>query len=287
MPIEIALLVLISAILHAVWNALLKDDADKDAAWWVFGLMLCSWALVHVFVGGYDLWAVEAVWPLIALSLCGQLLYGSGLVATYRHGDLSAYYPIVRSTPLIVVVIGVLFLGERYAWPVLGGIALVLLGAFLIQFRPGLRILDNPKALGFALLALCGTGIYALADARAVREVSPPVVFFWIELFLMPIYMLMFRLYGRGKVEQRGLLLLRYQPLKYIGIGLLGYTSYYLILWSFSSGADVAAVASVRQASIPVSVLLGGLWLKESHLPMRLAASLMLMAGIVVIIVNG
>ena len=287
MPFDIALLVLVSATLHAVWNALLKGDADKEAAWWVFGLVLCGWALIHVLVGGYDLWAIEAVWPLIALSLCGQLLYGSGLVATYRHGDLSAYYPIVRSTPLIVVVIGVLFLGESYAWPVLGGIALVLMGAFLIQFRPGLRILDNPRALGFALLALCGTGIYALADARAVRAVPPPVVFFWIELLLIPIYMLMFRLYGKGKVEQRGLRMLCSQPFKYAVLSLLGYISYYLILLAFSSGADVAAVASVRQASIPVSVLLGGLWLKESHLSMRLAASLMLVAGIVVIIVNG
>jgi drug/metabolite transporter (DMT)-like permease len=287
MSFEIALMVLVSATLHAVWNALLKDNADKEAAWWVFGLVLCGWALAHVFVGGYDLWAVSAVLPLIGLSLCGQILYGSGLVATYRHGDLSAYYPIVRSTPLIVVLIGVLFLDESYAWPVLGGIALVLLGAFLIQFRPGLRVLDNPKALGFALVALCGTGIYTLSDARAVHTVPPPVFFFWVELCLIPIYMLMFRLYGKGKVEQRGLLMLRSQPFKYASLGLLGYASYYLILLAFSSGADVAAVASVRQASIPVSVLLGGLWLKESHLPMRLTASLMLAAGIVVIIVNG
>ncbi len=287
MELNIALLVLLSAGLHAVWNALLKNNADKEAAWWVFGLVLCGWSLAHSLIMGYDLLSVGPVWMLVVASLGGQLLYGMGLIGAYRHGDLSAYYPIVRSTPLIVVVIGVVFLGLSYSTEVLAGIALVLTGAFVIQFRPGLRVLDHPKALGFAILALCGTGIYALADANAVRVVPPPVVFFWIELCLIPIYMVMFRIVANLRVERQGLMMLRLHPLRYIGIGLLGYVSYFLILSAFSSGADVASVASVRQASIPLSVLLGGLWLKESHLPMRLAASLMLAAGIVVIIVNG
>ncbi|MCH7958387.1 MAG: hypothetical protein IIB63_12630 [Proteobacteria bacterium] len=49
----------------------------------------------------------------------------------------------------------------------------------------------------------------------------------------------------------------------------------------------MAAVTSVRQASIPISVLIGGLWFKEPDMTRRLFASLILAAGIVVIVVAG
>lgn len=287
METAIVFAVLLSAALHATWNAVMKNHPDKEAAWWIFGLAICFCALVHSLSMGYDVFAVRHIVPLIAVSLIGQLCYGCSLVIVYRRGDLSAYYPIMRSTPLVVVAIGVAVLDRQYGWPTLAGIGLVVMGAFLIQFRPGARIFDNPGVLGFALLALFGTGIYALADAEAVRLAPPPVVFFWIELCLMPIYMVTFRLFGHGAVERRGLALLRDDPIKVIGIGIMGYTSYFLILWAFSAGGDVAAVASLRQISIPISVLLGGLWLRERHLALRLGASVMLAIGIVVIIVTG
>ena len=287
MPVHIAFIVLLSAVLHASWNALLKDHDDKEALWWAFGAVLCVWAFVHAVVAGHDLLAIAEVWPLIAASLIGQLCYGSGLIGAYRRGDLSAYYPIIRSSPVVIVIIGVLFLGSTYEWATLAGIALVVVGAFLLQFRPGIRILDNPIALAFALLGLLGTGIYTMADAHAVRQVPPPVVFFWIELLLLPLYMVVFRIYGHGAVERRGIALLLRNPSKVVLVGLLGYASYYLVLWAFSAGGEVAGVAAIRQASIPVSVVLGGMWLGEAHFKLRLAASLMLAAGIAVIILGG
>jgi len=279
--------VLLSAGLHATWNTIMKDHADKEAAWWIFGLGICVCALIHSLVMGYDLLAITRVWPLLAASLAGQIFYGCGLIGAYRRGDLSAYYPIIRSTPVVVVAIGVAFLDRSYGIPVLAGIGLVVCGAFLIQFRPGVRMFDNPAALAFAVLALFGTGLYALADAEAVRHVAPPVMFFWIEVCLVPVYMVLFRFFGHGAVERRGIAMLAERPLMVAGLGALGYASYSLILWAFSAGGDVALVASLREASIPVSVLLGGMLLRERYLPMRLAASAMLVAGIVTIILTG
>lgn len=284
---EIVLAVVASALLHAGWNTVMKSHADKEAAWWIFGVVLCFWALIHSLAMGYDVLAIGDVWPFLAVSAAGQVCYGLGLIGAYRRGDLSAYYPIIRSTPVVVVAIGVTLLDAHYGWMTLGGIALVVAGAFLLQFRPGVRMFDNPAALGFALMALCGTGVYSVADAQAVRLVPPPVVFFWIELTLAPIYMTMFRLFGDGPVGGRALALLRARPLNVIGLALMGYVSYLLILWSFSVGGDVAAVASLRQISIPVSVLLGGLLLSERHLPPRLAASVMLAGGVVAVILGG
>ena len=72
--------------------------------------------------------------------------------------------------------------------------------------------------------------------------------------------------------------------MRYIGFSVVSYASYSLILWAYAQGGDVAAVISVRQASVPFSVIIGGLWLKEQHMPLRLGASLLLAAGILVIV---
>ena len=70
----------------------------------------------------------------------------------------------------------------------------------------------------------------------------------------------------------------------YLKIGVLCYFSYLLILLAYQDGGEVAAVNAVRQASIPFSVILGGMWLKEADMGQRILASLLLAAGIVVIV---
>jgi len=50
---------------------------------------------------------------------------------------------------------------------------------------------------------------------------------------------------------------------------------------------DVAAVTAVRQASIPLSVILGGVFLSEGSIVRRLIASLILALGIVLIVTGG
>ncbi len=69
--------------------------------------------------------------------------------------------------------------------------------------------------------------------------------------------------------------------------GILAYTAYILVLNAYSLGGEVAAVTSIRQASIPVSVLLGGYFLKEGSVIRRLIASFVLASGIILVAVSG
>ncbi len=283
----LAMLVLVSAGLHPLWNALIKRDPRPEGAFLGVMVLLALLGGTHSLVAGYDLLAARRVWPLIAVSCAGLMVYATCLVITLRRGDLSAYYPIIRSSPLFIVVAGVLFLGERYAWPLLAGIALVLVGAFFLQHRRGARLLDDPGTLILAVLAMAGTGVYSIADSRAMRVVEPPVLLFWVQVLCLPSYVLVFRVRGRSAPDWGALFLWTTRPLRTIGTGVMCYVSYYLILCVYGHGGDVAAVTSVRQASIPFSVLIGGLWLKERGMTRRLFASLLLAAGIVVIVLAG
>jgi drug/metabolite transporter (DMT)-like permease len=76
----------------------------------------------------------------------------------------------------------------------------------------------------------------------------------------------------------------RVTPVRYLLAGCLSYASYYLILTAYGLGGDVVAVNCLRQVSIPLSVLLGGLFLREINISSRFSWSLLLVAGIVIII---
>ena len=52
---------------------------------------------------------------------------------------------------------------------------------------------------------------------------------------------------------------------------------------SYQLGGEVAAVTSIRQASIPISVALGGLFLREGAMARRFFAAGLLALGIAVI----
>lgn len=288
MPLDIAVMVLLSAVLHPTWNAFLKRDDDKAAAYWGMGVFFTLYSATYAWIGGDDLASgLDVLWPYLVFSWAGQLLYGAAMVAVYRRGDFSAYYPIIRSSPVFVVAFGFIALGTDYAPALIGGIAMVVIGAFLLQYRPGTRIFDDPLTLLLAVVSMCGTGIYSIADAGAVRHVAPAVLFFWVELGLLPLYAVVFRLVGQGRVEQRAFYMLKRRPLRYAGAAAIAFIGYVLILEAYARGGDVAAVTAVRQASIPLSALIGGLLLKETHLVLRLVASMILAGGIIVVIVAG
>ncbi len=285
--ITIAVLVILSACLHPLWNTLIKKDDDQRVAFLALTVGMILISFTHILLADYDFGGALLVWDSVLFSWIGQMCYGTGLVIVLRRGDLSAYYPIVRSTPIIVISFNFLVLGQSYDLLVILFVIIVLAGAFALQYRRGRRLLDDPVTLGFAFLALCGTGIYTLADATAMQLVEPPVLNFWVNVLCFPSYCLLYWIIDRDNTGVRSLKAIITRPLHYLMIAAICYSSYYLILYVYSEGADVAAVATVRQASIPISVLIGGLYLREGAVLRRLVASLLLAVGIVGIILNG
>lgn len=280
----IVLVVLVSAAMHPFWNLLLKQGGNPFRTYVYLTATISVFGLAHALVSGADILAALEVWPLILVSCLGQILYGLGLTATLRRGDLSAYYPIVRSSPVFIVIAGFLFLGETYSIFTIGGILLVVAGGFLLLYRRGSNILSDPVTLAFALIAMSGTAIYSLADTRLMQTLSPAVQMFWVEGLLTPFYVLIY-LFSRQKGTEPRPRTPLLQKLKGVLLpGAIAYASYSLILLAYQLGGEVAAVTSIRQASIPVSVLLGGYFLREGAVARRLIASLILAMGIIVIV---
>lgn len=286
MELNIVTLVLVSALLHPLWNLLIKKNPDPQLGFLCLTILFGISALLHGLWAGVNFSAVFSNLPLIGVSILGQLLYGNSLTATLKRGDLSAYYPIIRASPIFVVAFSVIFLGKSYALVILLGIALVVAGGYLLLYRRGTSIFNDPAALGYALIAMSGSGIYSLSDAELMTSIEPQALAVAVETAIVPIYAI--RWYRQRNTDDTFLAHVNFNGITYLLLpGIIAYSSYYLILLSYQYGGDVASVTSLRQASIPISVALGGLFLREGAMARRFFAAGILASGVILIAING
>ena len=288
MSIPVLFLVIFSALLHPVRVFLIKGDNTPEGLTLSVVIIFGCMSFFQIVLMGINPWKVFEIWPLIAISSLGLLLHFWCIVKSLRVGDFSVNYPIIRSSPLFVVVAGYIFLNHHYSMEILLGIAIVIISAFMIQYTPGGKFFSKPASLLLAVLAMCFHGIITLADAEAMKYVEPAAFLFIQYLFVTPAMALMFILTRpSGKNIYEYLFLgWKTKPLRFFFAGFTAYISYLLILYSFRMGANVAAVSSIRQISIPFSVLIGGFFLLEKQMNYRLFWSILLTLGVIIIIVS-
>jgi drug/metabolite transporter (DMT)-like permease len=277
------LLILFSALMHALWNLMVKQSHDKTIfIWWMF---LCSWLLMNLLMVSLDLFPVLTP-RLIALAamaaFCFVLYHWLGGFA-YRQGDLSVTYPLAQTAMIYVPIWGVLLLGEQLSSLGIFGIMLIALGAYCIQLRGlGLRDfiypftqLGNPSVQA-ALLAGLVYSIGVIIDKAGVDGYSP-FGFTYVLVFFMMVYMTLNLLRPR----YRGRILRGRQEKPYLLIW-----SGPVILASFLSFryglvlAPVSYAVPVRQVSLLIGVLIGLLFLGESFGKIRLTSVGLILVGV-------
>jgi hypothetical protein len=147
-------------------------------------------------------------------------------------------------------------------------------------------LFHQPLILGAALAAMAGSGIAVVVDSVAMQTIAPMALVAWGYPFVALACGIYFVLRRRAGASLATHLLAgwRDMPLRYLGAGLMSYLSYYLILASFQLGGNVAAVSSLRQVAIPISVVISGVYLREENFRRRLFWSLVLAAGLILII---
>lgn len=288
MDAAIAGIVFLAAAIHPLRDLLMKGDTNAGSGYFNIIMIWLAIAAVQLIATGADIWSAAPVWHLIAFSAAGLVAYYLGILTAMRTGDFSVYYPIIRSAPVFMVVASWLVLDGSYSPAVLAGVALVTVGAWLLQYKPGANLLHAPATLAAALLAMSGMGTQSLADAQAMQQLDASVLLFWEYVFVLLTCGLFL---GLRRTDGTALSTALFggwstSPWRFLIAGSTSYLSYYLILTAYQRGGDAVAVNCLRQASIPLSVILGGIVLGELNVGSRFSWSLLLVAGIVVIIVS-
>ena len=167
LSLGVTLAVLGAGLLHAGWNALIKSatggDALLDTATIITGSTLCSLvALPFLPVPLSD------AWPMAAASVVIHFGYYLTLAEAYRTGDLSFAYPLMRGmAPLLVTLLGMLFLRELPTPSIAIGIVLICSGIVAIAFAQ--RHHHPRAAVYWALGNAAIIGVYTLIDGAGAR----------------------------------------------------------------------------------------------------------------------
>jgi drug/metabolite transporter (DMT)-like permease len=283
-------LVLASAAVHPLWNMLLKASEDKVIFYVNLHLIftvLFSFLLLIYPVGDID----ASGWLFLGLSSVAHFFYQVFLCKTYEAGDMSLTYPIARSSPLFVLVIGSIALQETPSPAAITGILLVVLGIYLMSLRSmsfsefvrPLRIAHR-EALLFALATALFSAAYSVVDKKGALNMQPALFFY---LFIA-ISGLMFLGYLLLLNDRRGNYwrILKRDKYRITLASVLQFGSYVLILYAFRY-SNVAYVVALRQVSVVFGVLYGTLFLKERNGRGRLLASTIIFLGSFLIVVYG
>lgn len=281
-------LVMMSGFLNAMWNLFAKQSSHPRVFLWsmqvVATLAYLPWALTAFF----HLHHTVPPWGWICLAGSALLhgIYVILLSRTYQLGDLSQVYPLLRGvSPLLVPLIGVVILGERFSvWGELGAVGIVL-GIGMLG-RWGLRKQSGEKARELYTAMIAFTAGLSIAAYTSFDKVTlhyiPPIILNdganVGNLFALSWWVL----------RSHGIIAREWQahPKTIVLGGIVAPASYLLFLMALRM-SSLTQIAPMREISIVFASLFGLVILKEPQGCRRLAASAIIAAGVIMLGVWG
>jgi drug/metabolite transporter (DMT)-like permease len=172
------------------------------------------------------------------------------------------------------------FVGEHLSAPAWAGIAALAAGVLLLSARggSGLAHLDR-RAVGFALFTAVTICAYSVVDGVGARA-SGNAPGYTLSLFVgNGICLVLYALARDGVPVLTPLPHLWRRAL--LG-GAMQIMSYGIALWAMTQ-APIAIVATLRETSVLFGAIIAVVMLKEPLKPARIAAAVLIMAGLVAI----
>lgn len=272
MSLTVFLVVLLAAMLHALWNALVKGGGDKGV----------SMAAVVIGQGLFGLLALPfapapdiACWPFLLGGVALHLGYQTFLLAAYRVGDLTQVYPIARGVaPMLVAAVSTIFLGVHLSALETLAVAVIAIGVASLGLTGRSDGALNGQA---ALLAVVTGGFiaaYSMLDGLGARVAGTPLGFYGWLAALNAVGFILFAVIRRPGLVTKGL---RARRTLVIGGG-ASFTAYALVVFAFTE-APIALVTALRETSIVFALGIGVIVLKEPVNFAKVTATAVTLAG--------
>lgn len=266
-------LLLVSALLHASWNAFVKSDADKALSLaWIAGIGGVLSAMMLPFVAGPR----PEVWPYLIATTLLQNGYFVLVILSYRHADLSQAYPIARGTAALLAATGSAALGldslTRWEWT---GIFISSLGIASLAFTARGSAKTIVRGIGYPLASGAFTAAYSLVDGTGARLSGDPIAYvLWMNVCaapFLPAFLWIRSRRGRISRSAAGFG-------ARLGASLVATASYGLAVWAFAQGS-IGRGAVLRETSVLIAAVLGSVVLKEPFGLRRTLSAALILAG--------
>ena len=279
MPAEVVYgVVLLAAVSHAVWNALVKASADRLLTLAVIRAVgLATGLSLLPFVSS----PAPESWPYLVAAVLAHYGYYAFMLAGYRVGDLSRVYPIARGVaPLLVTGLAAWLAAEPLALAQVAAVLLASAGVLVLAFERGP---PQRAATLFALAMGVSIASYTFLNGMGARRAASLLGYFaWLEIGTGA-SVVMFTILRRGIVHPgfgagnlaRG-----------IAGGAMSVGGYLAGIWAITL-LPMGPVTAVRETSVVFGALIGVLVLGEPLGHRRIAAAVLVATGVAMLAVIG
>jgi drug/metabolite transporter (DMT)-like permease len=296
------LLAVVAALCYALqgaWSKRLTETVSRQAATWAIFAFSFPLLLLYLAVDGLP--AVETrFWWVLAVNLVLYVVSFRLYVSALEVGELGVTYPLLAVTPVFVVPVEWLLLGDRVGLLGLGGIVLVAAGVYMLHLerrtksllapfravaaRPGAR-----RMLAVALVwAVSGTldraavlsaspAAYGVAISLAVGAALAPSALRDVGFAFVP---------GAedeaGRRGEEGRAEPRSRRAVLGGLGVQGalFAVMFVAQMEALRLSLAANVITVKRSGTLLTVVLGGMLFREKGLAHRLAGTVVVLVGV-------
>jgi len=270
----IFILILISALCHAVWSAIIKSSKNPLSLMGITSVLEVTIFLPLTFTVPFP---TLEVWYFLIATVIIHVFYRLNVIYSYRYGDLSYIYPISRgSSCLFVAIISILFLSSDISVAGFVGILIVCIGLFLISYSKNLSF--NFRGFALAISTAILITAYTLVDGVGVRLSENGFSYIYWLFTLNGIPLLIIGLISKDGLRKRETYTFR----SGIAAGVFATSSYAIVVWSMQF-IEIAYVSSIREISIVFAAIIGMLFLFEKNAKSRIIPSILIVSGISVV----
>jgi drug/metabolite transporter (DMT)-like permease len=266
-------IVLLSAVGHAVWNALLKNATDRL-------IMMVAIRIVGLLYGLIVLsmveWSLTASLPWLLAAAVAMWVYQGLLIKGYQAGDLSFVYPLARGiAPVLLIGLAFLSIGESITLQQLLGVICISFGIATLAF------LGRGGWSSFVYAALTGASIasYSLLSGVGVRSSGNLLGFSAALEVATGLGMLTYAASTRGRSIVPSLLAIWPTGLGAGAISVGGYLAFLVAV----SYLPIGPVSAIRECSALFGVLIGVFFMKERFGIIRAIGAFLMTGGIVLL----
>lgn len=267
---------------------LLRDHSEARVRWLLF---VVATPLLAGYLAVRGLPEVRpGFWPVLAIAAVGGVLSFWLFMRALQLTDLSIAYPLISLTPLVMVPVEFVLLGDLPRATGLLGIVAIVAGVYVLNLSSGrTRPLDPLRAVlrdRGALFALALAGVWAVTgviDKVAINHSSPafyaPLMALSIALLFTPAALRADAQDGAGDTpgqatgaSSKDLLFILLQGLFFAIMIVAQFEAIRLTLVSY--------VISIKRSGTLLGVLFGYLFLAEREFGYRLAGAAVIVVGI-------
>lgn len=233
--------------------------------------------------------------PLIILfikAILSALAFLSVMLAI-KSLEISEALPLLALSPGLVAILGVLLIQDRLVFNEWIGLFLMLVGTYILELRKDDRSIFDPfktllsfKKYKYIFFALILFSITSLVDRILLKDLKlPPFTFMaYQQLFFAFIFTILF--FFRNKKISGALSAISRNIFFLIILISLFTVIYRYTQIEATKLAPVALVLSVKRLSVLMAIIVGGKLFRENNILKRAIATIIILAGLIILL-NG